>query len=113
MLASALWAWLQQWKQNNWHSRAKPIWAATLWQNIAASCGESGLQVHHLDAHVPKSQATEKHKNNQLLPRLKWFRGIWVRTLSPNYFYLSWPMMPQDIKEEILYIGGLMTEEWT
>ncbi|KAK4825601.1 hypothetical protein QYF61_001281, partial [Mycteria americana] len=36
MVANALWGWLQQWKQNNWHRRGKPIWAATSWQDIAA-----------------------------------------------------------------------------
>ncbi|KAK4817077.1 hypothetical protein QYF61_027908 [Mycteria americana] len=27
MVANALWGWLQQWKQNNWQRRGKPIWA--------------------------------------------------------------------------------------
>ena len=36
MVANALWGWLQEWKQSNWQCRGKPIWAATLWQDIAA-----------------------------------------------------------------------------
>ncbi|GAB0208802.1 hypothetical protein GRJ2_003345900 [Grus japonensis] len=36
MVANALWGWLQQWKQSNWQCRGKPIWAAPLWQDIAA-----------------------------------------------------------------------------
>ncbi|KAM4754069.1 mesoderm induction early response protein 3-like isoform 3-T3 [Cyanocitta cristata] len=36
MVANALWGWLQRWKQNNWQCRDKPIWAAALWQDIAA-----------------------------------------------------------------------------
>ncbi|XP_048786412.1 uncharacterized protein LOC125686463 [Lagopus muta] len=36
MVANALWGWLQQWEQNNWQRRGKPIWAAELWKDIAA-----------------------------------------------------------------------------
>ncbi|GAB0189110.1 mitochondrial enolase superfamily member 1 [Grus japonensis] len=36
MVANALWGWLQQWKRSNWQCRGKPIWAAPLWQDIAA-----------------------------------------------------------------------------
>ena len=28
MVANALWGWLQQWEQNNWQRKGKPIWAA-------------------------------------------------------------------------------------
>ncbi|KAK4811084.1 hypothetical protein QYF61_016370 [Mycteria americana] len=65
MVANALWGWLQQWKQNNWQRRGKPIWVAALWQNIAARVENLVVKVHHVDAHVPKSQATEEHENNQ------------------------------------------------
>lgn len=60
MVANALWVWLQQWKKANWQCRAKPIWAATLWQDIAAQV-ENTLKVHHVDAHMPKSHATEDY----------------------------------------------------
>ncbi|GAB0186981.1 hypothetical protein GRJ2_001163400 [Grus japonensis] len=65
MVASALWGWLQQWKQSNWQCRGKPIWAAPLWQYIAARLEKLVVKVHHVDAHVPKSRATEEHQNNQ------------------------------------------------
>ncbi|KAK4828648.1 hypothetical protein QYF61_000296 [Mycteria americana] len=65
MMANALWGWLQQWKQSNWQGRGKPIWAAALWQDIAAWVENLVVKVHHVDAHVPKSQATEEYQNNQ------------------------------------------------
>ncbi|GAB0205217.1 hypothetical protein GRJ2_002987300 [Grus japonensis] len=65
MVANALWGWLQRWKQSNWQHRGKPIWAAPLWQDIAARLEKLVVKVHHVDAHVPKSRATEEHQNNQ------------------------------------------------
>jgi len=64
MVANALWGWLQQWKKNNWQHRGKPIWAAPLWQDIAARLEQLAVKVLHVDAHVPKSRATEEHQNN-------------------------------------------------
>ncbi|KAK4806782.1 hypothetical protein QYF61_005578 [Mycteria americana] len=69
MVANALWGWLQQWKQNNWQRRGKPIWAAALWQDIAARVENLAVKVHHVDAHVPKGRATEEHQNNQQVDR--------------------------------------------
>ncbi|GAB0205468.1 ribonuclease H-like [Grus japonensis] len=65
MVANALWGWLQQWKQSNWQHRGKPIWAAPLWQDIAAWLENLIVKVRHVDAHVPKSRATKGHQNNQ------------------------------------------------
>ncbi|GAB0179225.1 hypothetical protein GRJ2_000387800 [Grus japonensis] len=65
MVANALWGWLQQWKRSNWQHRGKPIWAAELWQGIAARLEKLVVKVRHVDAHVPKSRATEEHQNNQ------------------------------------------------
>ncbi|GAB0208498.1 ribonuclease H-like [Grus japonensis] len=65
MVANALWGWLQQWKRSNWQRRGKPIWAAPLWQDIAARLEKLVVKVRHVDAHIPKSQATEEHQNNQ------------------------------------------------
>ncbi|KAK4811015.1 hypothetical protein QYF61_015719 [Mycteria americana] len=65
MVANALWGWLQQWKQGNWQHRGKSIWAAALWQDIAARVENLFVKVRHVDAHVPKSQATEEYQNNQ------------------------------------------------
>ncbi|RMC14788.1 hypothetical protein DUI87_06964 [Hirundo rustica rustica] len=36
MVADALWGWLNRWKKANWQRRGKPIWAAEIWQDIAA-----------------------------------------------------------------------------
>ncbi|KAK4826302.1 hypothetical protein QYF61_007149, partial [Mycteria americana] len=47
MTANALWWWLQQWKQSNWQHRGKPIWAAALWQGIAARVENLVVKVHH------------------------------------------------------------------
>ena len=60
MVANALWGWLQQWEQNNWQQRSNPIWAAELWKDIAARPKNMVVKVHHVDAHVPKSRATEE-----------------------------------------------------
>ncbi|KAK4806163.1 hypothetical protein QYF61_001086 [Mycteria americana] len=65
MVANAVRGWLQQWKQSNWQHRDKPIWAAALWQDIAARVENLVVKVHHVDAHVPKGHATEEHQNNQ------------------------------------------------
>jgi len=35
-----------------------------LWQDIAAQLEQLVVKVHHMDAHVAKSQATEEHQNN-------------------------------------------------
>ena len=41
-------------------------WAAALLQSIAAWVENLVVKVPHIDAHVPKSWATEEHQNNQL-----------------------------------------------
>ncbi|PKU33638.1 hypothetical protein llap_16056 [Limosa lapponica baueri] len=69
MVPNALWGWLWQWKQSNWQHRGKPIWAAELWQDITARIENLVEKVHHVDAHVPKSRATEEHQNNQQVDR--------------------------------------------
>ncbi|GAB0207087.1 hypothetical protein GRJ2_003174300 [Grus japonensis] len=53
------------WKQSNWQRRGKPIWAAPLWQDIAARLEKLVVKVRHVDAHIPKNLATEDHQNNQ------------------------------------------------
>ncbi|GAB0183600.1 hypothetical protein GRJ2_000825300 [Grus japonensis] len=65
MVANALWGWLQQWKRSNWQCRGKPIWAAPLWQDIAAWLEKLVVKARHVDAHVPKSWAAEEHQNDQ------------------------------------------------
>uniref|UniRef100_A0A8C9FQ94 RNase H type-1 domain-containing protein n=1 Tax=Pavo cristatus TaxID=9049 RepID=A0A8C9FQ94_PAVCR len=53
MVADALWC------------SHKPIWATALWKDLAALVENMVVKVHHIDAHVPKSRATEEHQNNQ------------------------------------------------
>ncbi|PKU44638.1 hypothetical protein llap_5074 [Limosa lapponica baueri] len=69
MVANALCGWLHQWKQSNWQHRDKPIWASELWQDIAAWIENWVVKVRHVDARVPKSQATKEHQNNQQVDR--------------------------------------------
>ena len=70
MVANALWGWLQQWEQNNWQRRGKPIWAAAeLWKDIAAQIKNMVIKERHVDAHLPKSQATEEQQNNHQVDR--------------------------------------------
>ena len=69
MVANALWGWLQQWEQNNWQWRGKPIWSAELWKDIAARIKNMVVKVRHVDAHVPKNRATEEQQNNHQVDR--------------------------------------------
>ncbi|XP_064495952.1 uncharacterized protein LOC135405192 [Pseudopipra pipra] len=65
MIANALWGW----KKINWKRGGKPIWAADLWQDIAAQVEKLTVRVHHVDAHVPKTRANEEHHNNKQADR--------------------------------------------
>ena len=62
MVANALCGWLQQWKQTSWQRRGKPIWAAELWQDIAAQVEYLVVRVRHIDARVLNSQACEEYQ---------------------------------------------------
>jgi len=87
MMANALGGWLQQQKKSNWQRRGKTIWAAPLWQDIAALLEQLVAKVRHMDAHVPKSRATEEHQNNHQVDqaaRLKWLRWIWTGNIRVN-----------------------------
>ncbi|GAB0208525.1 hypothetical protein GRJ2_003318200 [Grus japonensis] len=59
MVANALWGWLQQWKQSNWQRRGKPIWAAPLWQDIAAQLEKLVVKVRHIDTHITLPQTPQ------------------------------------------------------
>ena len=52
-------------KWTKWQHRGKPIWAAELWQDIAAWVENLVVKVHHVDAHIPESRATEGHRHNE------------------------------------------------
>uniref|UniRef100_A0A8C3ETQ1 ribonuclease H n=1 Tax=Corvus moneduloides TaxID=1196302 RepID=A0A8C3ETQ1_CORMO len=69
MVANALWGWLDRWRKANWQRRGKPIWAAEIWQDIAARVEKLTVKVRHVDAHVPKSRANEEHRNNEQVDR--------------------------------------------
>jgi len=68
-VANYLRAWLQQWKQNNWQHRGKPIWAAAWWRDIDAQAENVVAKVLHTDAHITRSHATKQHQNNQQVDR--------------------------------------------
>ncbi|GAB0207192.1 hypothetical protein GRJ2_003184800 [Grus japonensis] len=117
MVANALWGWLQQWKQSNWQRRGKPIWAAPLWRDIAARLEKLVVKVRHVDAHVPKSRATEEHQNNQQVDQAAKIEVAqvdldWQRK-GALFIAHGGPMTPQAIKEEMEHIGGLLIEGWT
>ncbi|GAB0207169.1 hypothetical protein GRJ2_003182500 [Grus japonensis] len=117
MVANALWGWLQQWKQSNWQRRGKPIWAAPLWQDIAARLEKLVVKVRHVDAHVPKSQATEEHQNNQQVDQAAQTEVVrldldWQRK-GGLFISHGGPMTPQAIKEEMEHIDGPVIEGWT
>lgn len=65
MVANALWGWLDQWRKVKWQHRGNPIWAAEMWQDIAARVEKLTMKAHHVDAHVPKSRTNEEHRNNK------------------------------------------------
>ena len=87
VMASALWMWLQQWKQNNWQRKGKRIWAAEVWQDIAARVENLVVKVRHVDAHIPKSRATDEHQHNQQADqaaRSRWLRWTWTGSVKVN-----------------------------
>ncbi|KAK4821755.1 LOW QUALITY PROTEIN: hypothetical protein QYF61_000816 [Mycteria americana] len=125
VVANALWGWLQQWKQSNWqhrvlwfhpsqqlsttqllaHSppppkpapRRKPTWAAALWQGISAQVENLVVEVRHMLTY----------------PRVWPLKDIgttsrWIRLLRLKW--LSGPMTPQAIKEQMQHTDGLMTD---
>lgn len=62
MVANTLWGCLQQWKQNSWRYRSKPIWAAALWKDTTVQVENMVVKVCHIGGHVPKSRATEEEQ---------------------------------------------------
>ncbi|KAK4826299.1 hypothetical protein QYF61_007146 [Mycteria americana] len=56
----------RRWKAAVWSPIRQPSsWAAALWQDIAARVENLVVKALHVDAHVPRSRATEEHQNNQ------------------------------------------------
>ncbi|RMC09840.1 hypothetical protein DUI87_13627 [Hirundo rustica rustica] len=65
MVANALWGWLNHWKKASWQCRGKPIWAAEIWQDIAARVEKLIVKVRLVDTHVSKRRANEEHHNKE------------------------------------------------
>lgn len=75
MVANALWGWLDQWRKAKWQPRGKAIWAAEIWQDIAAWVEKLTVKVHSVNVCVLKSQANEVTTSWWIeLPRLKYLR---------------------------------------
>ncbi|GAB0177969.1 hypothetical protein GRJ2_000262200 [Grus japonensis] len=60
-----LYLYTDSWMVANAQCRGKPIWAAPVWQDIAARLENLTVKVCHVDAHISKTWATEEHLNNQ------------------------------------------------
>jgi len=115
MVANALWGWLQQWKKNNWQRRGKPIWAAPLWQDIAARLEQLVVKVRHEDAHIPKSWATEEHQNNHQVDQAAKIEMAQVDLdwqHKGELFIARWAHDTSD-HQEMRHTDGLMTKRWT
>jgi len=116
MVASALWGRLQQWKKNNWQRRGKPIWAAPLWQDIAACLEQLVVKVRHVDAHVPKGRPTEEHRNNHQVDQAAKTEVAQVDLdwqHKGELFIAQWAHDTSDQQEEMRHTDGLVTEGWT
>ncbi|RMC09855.1 hypothetical protein DUI87_13642 [Hirundo rustica rustica] len=49
----------------SWQRRGKPIWAAEIWQDIAARVEKLIVKVRLVNTHVSKSRANEEHHNKE------------------------------------------------
>ena len=75
------------------------------------------VKVHHADAHAQcpgagllKSIATMDRWMK--VPSLECLRWIWTGKTRVSYFWLSEPMTPQVIREEMQYTDGLVIKGW-
>lgn len=50
-------------EEDNEQHRVKPIWAAALWQDMAALPEDITLEVCHVHDHMPKSHIIKGHGN--------------------------------------------------
>ncbi|KAF4803562.1 hypothetical protein TURU_014995 [Turdus rufiventris] len=62
MVANALWGWLERWKKTNGQLGGKRGWASDQWKEIATRVEKLPVEVHYVNAHVPKSRANEEHR---------------------------------------------------
>lgn len=56
-------------EEENGQHRVKPIWAAALWQNMAAWPENITLEICHVHDHMPKSHLTEEDRNYEQVDR--------------------------------------------
>lgn len=101
---------LNQWKKTNWQCWGKP--------SGLLKCGKTWLpgkrnglyvQVHHVDAHVPKSWAVEENCNNEQVNQV-----AKVKLPQVDYFWLSGqPMTPHVTWKEMQHYRWPMTMGWT
>ncbi|KAK4828812.1 hypothetical protein QYF61_000869 [Mycteria americana] len=90
MVTNALRGWIEKWKQSNWQHRGKPIWAAALWQDIAAQVENLVVKVHHVDVHIPEGYVTEEHRKNKQVEKAA-RNGIWTMPLTTCFNFWSDP----------------------
>ncbi|RMC22220.1 hypothetical protein DUI87_00531 [Hirundo rustica rustica] len=67
----------------------KPVWAADEWKDIATRVEKLPVKVRHVDAHIPKSQANEKHQNNKQTT-LKALGGRTFKNWEVNLAKATW-----------------------
>ena len=71
------------------------------------------MNIHHVDAHVPKSRTNEEHQNNKQVDQAA---KIEVSEIDLDWQHkgelLDGPMMPQVIKAEMPPIDGHVTKGW-
>ncbi|KAF4801989.1 hypothetical protein TURU_029782 [Turdus rufiventris] len=89
MVANASWGWMDCWKKASWQLRGKPIWAAEIWRDIAIRVESLAMKVQHMDAHVPKSRANEKHHNKEQMDRAARVKVSQVFYLYATYEHIS------------------------
>ena len=87
-----------------------------MWRDIAARLEQLAVKVRHVDAHVPKSQATEEHQNNHQVDQAA---KIEVAQVGLDWqhkgelFIAQWAHDTSDQQEEMRHTDGLVTEGWT
>ncbi|GAB0193865.1 hypothetical protein GRJ2_001851800 [Grus japonensis] len=88
MVANALWGWLQQWKRSNWQCRGKPIWAAPLWQDIAAQLEKLVVKIIH------ECETCATIKQAKWVKPL-WYGGRWLKYKYGEAWQINYITLPQ------------------
>jgi len=109
-VANALSGWLQQWKQSNWQHGGKPVWAAPLWQDIAAQLEKLIVKVCQVDAHIPNSRATEEHQNSHQVDQAA---KIEVAQVDLDWQHKGELLIAQWVHDTSGHQGRDTTHRWT